>query len=295
MPSSIHPLFLLILVIQLMISASLAQDESAPAPSATDESSESPASSSSSPPAVVSTTGVPTKDECTMDGIFCFEALREHKYSYKVKQDDERVLFTMYARRQNNSGSADYTGHKWNIGLLPGIDVATATLEFLPTDGAPGATSELQFHVVKMDEFPVTFSLKKKSGDSWSVIGKSQRNEYYTVAAEDKKDHEVTFTTTKKVGDLLGLEEKNVTIHFKIDIQQISGNAADDHLEIMTEDAHVIFKDKPEIREYREKRRQAKRKEQEEQAHTMTIIIIAVVTALIIISGIIFAVFKCRK
>ena len=237
----------------------------------------------------ISAADVPSTEECMQEGVFCFEVLKGQRYSYRIRQDSEPVLFSLFARREPRNG--DYASYTWNISLSETIDIGHATLVFVSQDQPHPA---LKFDISRQEDEKTAFKLyeyKENDEEPWSLIGGNRKNEY--IRNYERQEHSVKVTTLEKVDQLIGLESKNLTIEFTIKTELVNKEPSRESITIVTTDGHYFFKDKQEIREYREKRRIAKQKE---AARTnMTIIIISVVVGLIVVSAIIFAIFKFRK
>lgn len=232
-------------------------------------------------------TMVPTAEECTTDGVFCFEVSKGPKYAYKIQKEDDPPLFTALGKRmtQNEDGN---NRHSWSLNLDKSIDEGEAAIMFVPSDGTPA----LLKMVLKREvgEMPrIKLYRREDAAATWKQVVRDIKDFITEVKPEDNS---VSFQTSEKFDGQMGLETKNQTIDFTLKMEIMNGDSVGEVISFQTKDVHVHFKDNPEIREWRERRLAEQR---QEAADLMTIVIIAVVVALIVIAGIVFAVLKFRK
>lgn len=232
----------------------------------------------------------PTGDQCLTEGYFCFEVLKGPQYSYRIRQDDERVFYSLFATRVSGDNGT-FASHTWNISLLESIDTGTAGLFFQePDKDHPVIMLEVS---KQQQEDSVSFKMYEwkedvpVGQDNWKFVVTKMSKDYYRTPVQ-RDLHSVKFTTTPKVDEMIGLSSKNLTIGFKMSVDQIGGESSTDSFDFGTHDGHYFFDDKPEIREYREKRRQAR---QQEKAQSTTILIIVLsIIAVIVVSAVVIAI-----
>ena len=234
----------------------------------------------------------PSQDQCLEDGYFCFEVSHGPKYTYRIRPDDERAVFRAYAVR-NGPKTGTYASHKWDVSFETDINEADATLWFNQVDQAEAGPG-IKLQLSKLEEDKPSFKILELQGSSYVSLPSNRRGEFFNDLL--RSDHSVSFTTTDRFDERVGLENKNMTIGFNMNIKMVKGQPSTETLDFTTPDTHVYLGDNPEIRAYRDKRQKIKQQEKKSQKKSMTIIsIVGVVAGLLVMVGASFAIYKFRK
>lgn len=263
-------------------------------------------------PAVPPGPPAPTADECLTPGFFCFEVTKGPRYGYRIHPDEEKVLFAVWASRVDNNT------FNWNMSLHESIDWATASLLFLPNDGndvegsgdsssesssssSSSASSSsstqpaLKLEVNKMEDQRITFQCYEWSDEKggWSYVTKNRNKELNLFSKPISEMHSVRFTSYPMFDKLLGLEDRNLTIGISMKTELVWGEVSNEAIDFSTQDGHYFMRDKPEIREFREKRRIAR--QMEKAAMSNAIIISLSILGIIVVTAIVIAIFLISR
>ena len=165
---------------------------------------------------------VPTQDECLQDGFFCFEVTRGPKYTYRIRPDDERAVFRVFARRllpsppvpvsaSSDDGSNSSTtvapptvatvaaaakadGElSWSLSFDSSIMDARADLEFVPIE-SPDSPAPLRMTLIKQEDEKAVFKLFERrratrslASSSSSSVGTSSAD-WSLIAGERRRE-----------------------------------------------------------------------------------------------------------
>lgn len=196
---------------------------------------------------------VPSPYDCLSDGYFCFEVSGgADRYSYKVDPNDPDVLFSLSAARSRQCG--EYCSHTWNMSMSDIIDEASVFLRFQQQHESQ---PYLSIGVRKLESVNmVMVNFYERIDDPADIRGyhwqELDGNKVWSMFSDlVMEGHSCQFTTRQLMDQKLGLESRNLTIHFLMEITKINGQPHQQKIDFTTSDgARYLFGDKTALREH---------------------------------------------